>query len=122
MNFTVKPELKILYPGAHFGSLTTNNLQNMKKNSDLETTKRSLEQKIRETYPDPANDPTISDYNLYYAKWSKIYPIALDKKHQDWEKLLKCIHICRCHVPIRAGKQDTNIRARQRRHPRHPYL
>ena len=80
MNFTVKPELKILYPGAHFGSLTTNNLQNMKKNSDLETTKRSLEQKIRETYPDPANDPTISDYNLYYAKWSKIYPIAFQIK------------------------------------------
>ena len=80
MKFTVKPELKLLYPGAHFGAVTTHNLQNMKKNPDLETAKRSLEQKIRETYPDPIDDPVVSNYNQYYAKWSKTYPITFQIK------------------------------------------
>ena len=80
MNFSVRPELKILYPGAHFGGLTTHNLKNTKKNQDLETAKRNLEKQIRETYQDPENDPMIQNYNQYYSKWDKTYPITYQIK------------------------------------------
>ena len=48
MEFTVRPEVKILYPSAHFGSLNIHNQNNQKKHPDLEKAKHQLEEKIRE--------------------------------------------------------------------------
>ncbi len=75
MEFTVRPEVKILYPSAHFGALTINNQKNQKKHQALEQAKRSLEEKIKETYPAPKDDPVVQCYAEYYGKWGKTYHI-----------------------------------------------
>ncbi|MFC1803995.1 phenylalanine--tRNA ligase beta subunit-related protein [Thermoproteota archaeon] len=75
MEFSVRPEVKIFYPTATFGSLIINNQQNMKKHPDIEQAKRLIEKKIRETYPTPKEDPIIQRYAGYFDKWGKKYPI-----------------------------------------------
>ena len=75
MELTVKPEVKILYPSAHFGSLTIRNQNNQKKHQALDEAKHQLEEKIREKYPRPAEDDVIRCYADYYGKWGKTYPI-----------------------------------------------
>jgi DNA/RNA-binding domain of Phe-tRNA-synthetase-like protein len=75
MEFNVRPEVKIFYPTATFGSITINKQQNMKKHPDIEQTKRLLEKKIRETYPAPKEDPIVQSYSGYFDKWGKTYPI-----------------------------------------------
>ncbi len=75
MEFSVRPEVKIFYPTAIFGSLTINNQQNMKKHPDIEQVKRLIEKKIRDTYPDPEEDPIVQSYAGYFDKWGKTYPI-----------------------------------------------
>ena len=75
MKFTVRPEVNILYPTAHFGGLTIHNKTNQKKHPDLEQAKRQLEKTIRETYPNPKEDPVVQCYQDYYKKWEKTYPI-----------------------------------------------
>jgi DNA/RNA-binding domain of Phe-tRNA-synthetase-like protein len=75
MDFTVRPELKIMYPTATFGSLTINNQQNMKMHPGLEEAKRLLESRIREYYPDPEEDPVVQKYAGYFGRWGKTYPI-----------------------------------------------
>jgi DNA/RNA-binding domain of Phe-tRNA-synthetase-like protein len=76
MKFKVRPEVKILYPTAHFGGITIHNEQNQKKHPDLEQAKRTLEQKIKEDYPDPKEDSVVQCYADYYKKWGKTYPIV----------------------------------------------
>ena len=44
MEFSVRPEVKIFYPTAIFGSLTINNQQNMKTHPDIEQAKRLIEE------------------------------------------------------------------------------
>ena len=73
MEFTVRPEVKILYPSAHFGSLIIHKQDNQKKHPDLEEAKHQLEEKIRETYPPPAEDEVIQCYADYYGNWEKTY-------------------------------------------------
>lgn len=80
MKITVRPELKILYPRAVFGSLKVYNQKNTKQDQRLEDSKRQLEQQIRDTYPDPREDPVIQSYNDYYSKWEKTYPIEYQIK------------------------------------------
>jgi DNA/RNA-binding domain of Phe-tRNA-synthetase-like protein len=80
MSFTVRPEVKIFYPSAHFGSLIIHNQTNQKKHPDLEKAKRQLEEKIRETYPPPAEDEVIQHYTDYYRKWGKTYHIEFQIK------------------------------------------
>ena len=80
MMFTVRPEVKILYPSAHFGSLTLHNQNNQKKHPGLEEAKHQIEEKIRETYPQPADDEVIQCYADYYGKWGKTYPIEFQIK------------------------------------------
>lgn len=80
MKVTVRPELKILYPRAVFGSLKVYNQKNTKQNQRLEDRKRALEKQIRGTYPDPREDPVIQSYNDYYGKWDKTYPIGYQIK------------------------------------------
>ncbi len=75
MVFSVRPEVKIFYPTATFGSLTINKQQNLKKHPDMEQAKRLIEKKIRETYPAPKEDPTVQRYAGYFDKWGKTYPI-----------------------------------------------
>ena len=75
MAFSVRPEVKIFYPTATFGSITINNQQNMKKHPDIEQAKRLIEKKIRETYPAPEEDPIVQSYAGYFDKWGKTYPI-----------------------------------------------
>ncbi len=75
MEFSVRPEVKIFYPTAIFGSLTINNQQNLKKHPDIEQAKRLIEKKIRETYPAPKEDPIVQRYAGYFDKWGKTYPI-----------------------------------------------
>ena len=75
MAFSVRPEVKIFYPTATFGSITINKQQNMKKHPDLEQTKRLIEKKIRETYQTPEEDPIVQSYAGYFDKWGKTYPI-----------------------------------------------
>jgi len=74
MKAVIKPETKILYPGAMFGGLIVKNLSN-KKTSSLERSKRSLEKEIRENYPEPVCDPMVKNYETYYKQWGKTYPI-----------------------------------------------
>jgi len=80
MEFTVRPEVKILYPSAHFGSLIIHNQNNQKNHPDLEKAKRQLEEKIRETYPSPVEDDVIQCYADYYGKWGKTYHIEFQVK------------------------------------------
>lgn len=80
MEFIVRPEVKILYPSAHLGALTIHNQQNQKKHQDLEQAKRGLEEKIRETYPAPRDDPVIQCYSEYYGNWGKTYHIEFQMK------------------------------------------
>jgi DNA/RNA-binding domain of Phe-tRNA-synthetase-like protein len=75
MEFNVRPEVKIFYPTATFGSLTINNQQNMKKHPSIEQAKRLIEKKIRETYPATEKDPIVQRYAGYFDKWGKTYPI-----------------------------------------------
>ena len=75
MVFAVRPEVNILYPSAHFGSLIIHNQYNQKKHPDLEEAKRQLEEKIRETYLPPAEDEVIQCYADYYGNWGKTYHI-----------------------------------------------
>ena len=75
VEFSVRPEVKIYYPTAIFGSLTINNQRNQKKHPDIEQAKRLIEKKIRETYPPPKEDPIIQRYAAYFDRWGKTYPI-----------------------------------------------
>ena len=75
MVFSVRPEVKIFYPTATFGSITINKQQNMKTHPDIEQAKHLIEKKIRETYPDPEEDPIVQSYAGYFDKWGKTYPI-----------------------------------------------
>ena len=80
MMFAVRPEVKILYPSARFGSLIIHNQNNQKNHPDLEKAKRLLEEKIRETYPSPVDDDVIQCYADYYGKWGKTYHIEFQIK------------------------------------------
>ncbi len=80
MDFTVRPELKIMYPTAVFGGLTIANQRNTKKHPDLEQTKRRLETRIRDDYPDPGEDPVVQAYAGYFDRWGKTYPIEFQIK------------------------------------------
>ncbi|MBD3172032.1 hypothetical protein GF326_06135 [Candidatus Bathyarchaeota archaeon] len=80
MEFTVRPEVKIMYPSAHFGSLTIKGLKNTKQDEDLEKKKHILEKEIRNNYPEPTDDPVIGNYTLYYTKWDKTYHIQYQIK------------------------------------------
>ena len=80
MEFAVRPEVKILYPSANFGSLIIHNQNNQKKHPDLEKAKQQLEEKIRETYPQPAEDEVIQCYADYYGNWGKTYHIDFQIK------------------------------------------
>ncbi len=75
MEFSVRPEVKIFYPTAIFGSQTIYNQQNMKTHPEIEQAKRLIEKKIRETYPDPEEDPIVQSYAGYFDRWGKTYPI-----------------------------------------------
>ena len=75
MEFTVRPELKIFYPTAVFGSLTINNQRNMKEHPDLELAKRLLEKNVKENYPAPREDPVVQRYAEYFGGWGRTYPI-----------------------------------------------
>jgi DNA/RNA-binding domain of Phe-tRNA-synthetase-like protein len=75
MAFRVRPEVKIFYPTAIFGSLIINKQQNLKNHPDIEQAKRLIEKKIRETYPAPKEDPIVQRYAGYFDKWGKTYPI-----------------------------------------------
>ena len=77
MEFSVRPEVKIIYPTAIFGSLTINDQQNLKKHPDIEQAKRLTEKKIRETYPTPREDPIIQRYAAYFDRWGKPYPLEV---------------------------------------------
>ena len=80
MEFAVRPEVKLFYPTAVFGGLTINNLQNMKKHQGLEQAKRLLEEKIRDTYLAPGEDPIVQSYAGYYDRWGKTYHIEFQIK------------------------------------------
>ena len=80
MKTTVRPEVKILYPRAVFGSLKVYNQKNTRQDQRLEDRKRALEEQIRNTYPDPREDSVIQSYNDYYGKWEKTYPIEYQIK------------------------------------------
>ncbi len=80
MDFTVRPELKIMYPTAVFGGLTIANQQNMKKHPGLEQAKRQLETRIRDDYPDPGEDPVVQAYAGYFDRWGRTYPIEFQIK------------------------------------------
>jgi DNA/RNA-binding domain of Phe-tRNA-synthetase-like protein len=75
MEFTVRPELKIFYPTAVFGNLHVSNRRNMKKHPGLEQAKRLLEERVREDYPDPGDDPVVQRYAEYFGRWGRTYPI-----------------------------------------------
>ena len=49
MKVTVRPEVKILYPRAVFGSLKIYNQKNTRQDQRLEDRKRQLEKQIRDT-------------------------------------------------------------------------
>jgi DNA/RNA-binding domain of Phe-tRNA-synthetase-like protein len=69
MKVNVRPELKIVYPGAVFGCLAVIGAANMRQYEVLEDEKRRLEKRIRE------EDSVVKSYGEYFAKWGKTYPI-----------------------------------------------
>ncbi|MHA2364014.1 MAG: phenylalanine--tRNA ligase beta subunit-related protein [Candidatus Hodarchaeales archaeon] len=75
MQIILTPELKKEYPGVSFGSLIIRNVPNKKKFIKLEEKKRNLEQIIRTTYGNIAEDRIIQIYNTYFKKWGKSYPL-----------------------------------------------
>ena len=84
MEFTVRPEVKILYPSAHFGSLIIHNQNNQKKHQDLEKAKHQLEEKIRETYPQPAEDEVMRARQVLHRSSSLLLPFF--EKHHHFPK------------------------------------
>ena len=75
MKVNLTDKLKTRYPQATFGSLIIKEIPNSKKNDTLEEPKRSLEQKIREGQIDIDKDDIIKNYNSYFGKWKKTYPL-----------------------------------------------
>ncbi|MHA2297187.1 MAG: phenylalanine--tRNA ligase beta subunit-related protein [Candidatus Hodarchaeales archaeon] len=80
MQVKITPDLKNLYPKAIFGSLKAMNVLNKKKNEFLEEQKRDLEKKIREVHIEMDEDSIIQNYNSYFEKWKKKYPIEYQIK------------------------------------------
>ena len=80
MDFTVRPELKMMYPTAVFGGLSIANQRNTEKHPGLEQAKRMLEARIRDEYPDPGEDPVVQAYAGYFGRWGKTYPIEYQIK------------------------------------------
>lgn len=80
MDVELRPEVKIFYPKAIFGGLVARGIPNQRKHDELEKRKRSLEEEIRENYPDVDQDSVIRSYDTYYKKWGKTYPIELQVK------------------------------------------
>ena len=104
MEFTVRPEVKIFYPTAIFGSLTINNQQNLKKHPDIEQAKRLIEKKIRETYPPPKEDPIIQRYAAYFHRWGKTYPIEY-----QINSIMKCDSLGRIVAAHHAGEKEAEL-------------
>jgi len=80
MEFSVRSEVIKLYPTAIFGSQTISNQQNMNTHPNIEQAKRLIEKKIRETFPDPEEDPIVQSYAGYFDRWGKTYPIEFQIK------------------------------------------
>jgi len=78
MKVELKPELKISYPEAVFGSIIVMDVPNRNRHEALEERKREVEKKIREM--DVAEDSTIQSYNAYFKRWGKTYPIEFQIK------------------------------------------
>ncbi|MFH0850876.1 MAG: hypothetical protein V1924_08060 [Candidatus Bathyarchaeota archaeon] len=74
MRLTIRPELRIIYPRAAFGSLQVRGAVNTKRSDTLEAEKRTLEEKIR-SYPDSREDDVVQGYAEYFSRWGKTYPI-----------------------------------------------
>jgi len=75
MKVSVRPELKMVYPGGVFGSLAVREAANMRQHDGLENVKRLIEKRIRDEYPEPRDDSVIMSYGEYFARWGKTYPI-----------------------------------------------
>ncbi|MFX1284838.1 MAG: phenylalanine--tRNA ligase beta subunit-related protein [Promethearchaeota archaeon] len=80
MQVHITPDLKRVYPESSFGSLIVRNIPNRKIHEALEEIKRDLERSIREEYEEVDNDSMIQNYNSYFKKWNKIYPIEYQIK------------------------------------------
>jgi DNA/RNA-binding domain of Phe-tRNA-synthetase-like protein len=80
MDFTVRPELKMMYPTAVFGGLSIANQGNKEEHPGLEQAKHRLEARIRDDYPDPGEDPVVHAYAGYFGRWGKTYPIEYQIK------------------------------------------
>jgi len=75
MKVNLTDKLKTRYPQATFGSLIIKEIPNRKKNDILEEKKLSLEQKIKRGQIDANKDDIIKNYNGYFKKWKKTYPL-----------------------------------------------
>jgi DNA/RNA-binding domain of Phe-tRNA-synthetase-like protein len=80
MQVELRPELKILYPKAVFGSLTVKSAPNKEQHDGLEERKRRLEAEIREVYPDVEDDDVIQGYDSHFKRWGRTYPIEFQIK------------------------------------------
>jgi DNA/RNA-binding domain of Phe-tRNA-synthetase-like protein len=80
MRVTVRPELRIIYPRAAFGSLQVRGATNTRHSDTLEAEKRALEKEIRERYPEPKDDGVVQGYAEYFTRWGKTYPIEYQIK------------------------------------------
>ena len=112
----IRPELKIFYPGAVFGSLLVKNQENMKRDDALEEKKRLLEKEIKEKYPNPKEDDVIQGYNDYYRKWGKTYPIEYQikslkkgKKFPQVSVLVDCMFMAELSNRILTSGHDKEL-------------
>ena len=76
----LSPSLKTIYSSIKFGSLIIHNVQNGKKSKVLEEQKRNLERMIQQNSMEPNQDKLIQNYNVFFNRWGKTYPIEFQIK------------------------------------------
>ena len=74
------PSLKKIYSDIKFGSLIVKNVQNENKSEVLEQQKQKLERMIQKNSMEPNQDRLIQNYNFFFNRWGKTYPIEFQIK------------------------------------------
>ncbi len=80
MEVILSESLKECYPNIKIGILEVRDVVNKKFDFKLEEEKRKLEIFIRENYKDIENIDIIKDYNKFFKKYGKTYPIQFQIK------------------------------------------
>ena len=80
LKFSITKRLLDKYPYVRFIAFIVKNLPNQRENKKLEEEKRKLEKHIRKNIKDPSQIKRVIDYDRFYKKFSKTFPIEYQLK------------------------------------------